>query len=284
MAVIIPANLAPDTMPRIRGVILTQPWRGLWVVRSWPKKRGKPKDWTTRFLSQQFAYAGRMAANPEPKSYATAVFLSQGSHWVPRDILTLAAYGKLYEIVFEDGTTSTQADHGAPAPPGPKPMANQWLYSNYATPYTAANSTTAFAFKGSAFIPSQPMTILMTQAVITPVIGGFYRMIICRLNGANVIQEIATSAAIVAADTLERLYEFDLGFTLTAGERYALMIGRSDNTNTYALPTPFVSVPTWLFPHTYINSARIAQVNPIVGQTVDVSLAGTPTLGVMAEY
>ena len=117
MAVVVPANQAPDTRPRVRGVFLIRPFRGIWVAAKWPRKRGKPKSWRQWWTVQQFAYAGRMAANPEPMSYETARYLTEGSDWLPRDLLTMVAYGKFYEVILPDGTTAGRNDHGAPAEP-----------------------------------------------------------------------------------------------------------------------------------------------------------------------
>lgn len=126
MAVIVPANLAPDTLPRVKGVILTRPWRGLWVVAKWPRKRGAPKSSGQVFTSQQFSLASKMAANPEPMSYETARFIAQDSSWLPRDVLVLAAYGKLYEVTDPDGNEYTQAWHGVPIPPPPPAWTLAW--------------------------------------------------------------------------------------------------------------------------------------------------------------
>lgn len=115
MAVIDPGNLAPHAMIRARGVVLTRYWRGLWVVQKWPEKRGPPKTWNQFYTSEQFRYAGKMSANPEPMSLATAIFFTAGSHYLPRDVLTMAAYGKFMEVTLPDGTVARQAYHGPPA-------------------------------------------------------------------------------------------------------------------------------------------------------------------------
>lgn len=117
MAVVVPANLAPDTLPRVRGVFLIRPWRGIHVAAKWPRKRGRPTNWRQWWTVQQFAYAAKMAANPEPMSYETARFLTEGSHWLPRDVLTMAAVGKFYEVYLPDGSLAPQASHAAPEEP-----------------------------------------------------------------------------------------------------------------------------------------------------------------------
>ena len=127
MAKIFPANLAPDAYPRFRGNILTRSTKFGLVVQKWPEKRGPAKTWQAYFLSQQFAIAARMAANTDPLQWETAKFLSTGTVWLPRDILVMAAYGKLYEIQDPRGNVWSQSDHSAPV----EPVAGTW--TNIAT-------------------------------------------------------------------------------------------------------------------------------------------------------
>lgn len=114
MAKILPANLAPDALPRVRGSLLTRISRGVIIAQKWPRKRGPVTNSNVNYTSRQFSFAAKMAANPEPMSYATAVFMVKGSHWMPRDLLVMAAYGKAYEITLPEGGVATQAFHGPP--------------------------------------------------------------------------------------------------------------------------------------------------------------------------
>jgi hypothetical protein len=116
VAKILPANLAPDALPRVRGVLLTRISRGVIVAQAWPRKRGRMTNPKVIFTSKQFSLAAQMAANPEPMSLITAMFLTKGSDWMPRDLLVRAAFGKAYEITLPDGTLATQNSHAPPAP------------------------------------------------------------------------------------------------------------------------------------------------------------------------
>lgn len=115
MAKLNPANLTPEAYPRFRGVLLTYENRTGIVVGKWPKKRGPTKDAKNIWNTKQFGLASRMAANAEPLSWETAEYLSRGTVWMPRDLLVMAAYGKLYEVTLEDGTVYRQADHSMPS-------------------------------------------------------------------------------------------------------------------------------------------------------------------------
>lgn len=114
MAVIQPANLDPDSWLRVKGVVIQQPWKTLMVVRTWPRKRGKPTNPAVIFTSTQFGKAGKMAANSEPMQYETAREMTKGTHWLPRDLLVKAAYGSAYEIILPDGSTAPVTPKGPP--------------------------------------------------------------------------------------------------------------------------------------------------------------------------
>lgn len=117
MAIITPISLAPGALPRIRGRVYARTTMWGVVAQAWPRKRGKPRSWTTHWQSQQFGLAARMAANSEPIQYQTAIEMTKGTGWVPRDILVRAALGLAYEVYQPDGTLCGVNDHGAPAEP-----------------------------------------------------------------------------------------------------------------------------------------------------------------------
>jgi hypothetical protein len=114
MAKVKPNPLAPDAVPRARGILLVQPYRGGVAARRWPRKRGQPKDPRQRYLLAQFGMAAKMAANPEPMSLATAIEHTKDSNFLPRDLLLRAAYGKAYQVILPDGTVMRPAPHVAP--------------------------------------------------------------------------------------------------------------------------------------------------------------------------
>lgn len=283
MAVITPANLAPDTLPRVRGVILTRPWRGLWVVAKWPVKRGPPKTANQEWTVRQFAYAGRMAANPEPKSYETARFLTEGSHWLPRDVLTMVAYGKFYEVTLPDGTIAPQAYHGPPLAPEPDDMSYQWFPTNYATFYSATVSSSANATKGTVFTPSQNITITAAQALFNSVNGATYQMHIAELNGSNGILAITSSDPVTISGNNERLYAFDLSGVLTAGTRYGILLSRTDGANNYALPMRVPTLPQLLLPNLHQGAGVLAKALPTVGDGLTVTAGSTASLQIQVQ-
>lgn len=284
MAKINPANVSPDAYPRVRGSILTRTTEHQIIVQKWPRKRGPSTTWKAYFLTQQFGIVGRMAANAEPMSWETAKYWSQGTVWMPRDILVMAAYGKLIEITGTDGTVFVPADHSAPATPTlPRPKVTQWYSNAVNGVLAAAVSSTALAFKGSCFEPAQAMQLYSVSMNFTPVNGATYRAVCATLNGSNQITAIVNGPSKQIGGTVRRSYEFDCQIALVAGVRYALMIGRTDGANTYAMPVSNQSGANWLFPCVDLGFARLAQNAPAIGHTVQIG-AGAFAQQIMAEY
>ena len=149
MAKLDPANLAPDALPRFRGNVIAYQNQHGTILQKWPRRRGPPQDWKTQFLSWQF---GQSASEADPLAYETAKFLSQGTVWLPRDILVMASYGKLYEMV-DPAHTWTQADHSAPIA-GPK----QETWSTVAQRTLNLNTGTLAAFTMRQRVASSVIT------------------------------------------------------------------------------------------------------------------------------
>jgi hypothetical protein len=275
MAIIVPANQAPDTRLRVRGLILTRNWRGLWIVAAWPRKRGPPTTWRQYWTVQQFSYAGKMAANAEPISYETARFLTQDSDWLPRDVLTMVAVGKFYEVYLPDGTLAPRADHSPPPEPiPPRSPVISWQPNAVNGVLAGTPSASAFAFKGEGFIPDVAMDLTAVSAVFTPVNGASYRAVVATMNGSNVVTALNAGTLRTISGTVRKLYEFQITQTLSPGSRYAIMVGRTDGTNTYVFPLATVTGTQFLIPCQAIGATRLPFNTPAIGQTVDVTTTG----------
>lgn len=97
-------NLDPRAFATVRGVLLLRDTRWGPIVQKWPRKRGKYKTPYDFYRQTEFGIAARDASNPEPLSFQTAIEMAKGTEQVPRDILMMAAYGRYYVIMEEDGT------------------------------------------------------------------------------------------------------------------------------------------------------------------------------------
>jgi len=272
MAKINPANVAPDAYPRVRGVLLTRTTEHGLVAQAWPKKRGPSKTSAQIFLTKQFSLAAQYAANTEPIQWETAEYLSRDTVWMPRDILVMAAYGKLYELRDPTGQLYTQASHAAPDHSSEGiPQVTQWQATHAQGAYAGTVSSSAFAAKGNTLTPDIEMELFALQMLLTPVNNAVYNVFVCRLNGSNVIQSIVTGVPRQLTGTVKKLYEFQCSATLAAGVKYAIMLARTDSTNTYVLPVASPTDGNFLIPAIQGTSARIAKAVPLVGDTVDVS-------------
>lgn len=95
--------LSPRAIPRARGrYVIRITERGTYIT-SWPKRRTTKYDPYEFYKRQEFANAAYAAANPEPFQFETAINLTRGTEQVPRDLLTMAAYGRAYRITGPDG-------------------------------------------------------------------------------------------------------------------------------------------------------------------------------------
>ncbi len=282
MAKIKPGNLAPYAYPRIRGLFLTQDYKGGIAARTWPKKRGKNQSPNSQWTSQQWGIAARWSASMFPLDYLTAQAVTAGTDWMPRDILLRAIFGTAIEVYNPDGTKWTVSYKGPPPPR--RALVQQWQYDIFDAVNDASTDAGAQAFKGCTFVPSQDMQIAAALARFTPISTAEYKMVVATLNAGFQITALAVSAGINPLGTTRRWYEFNITADLVAGTTYAVMVGRTLGGNTYALPIQISTAQKWQFPMTLGQNARLAQQTPAVGQTVTVAAGNAPPFGLLATY
>jgi hypothetical protein len=104
MAKVDEATLTPDAANSARGGFVIRRTRDGTVIAKWPRRLGKWRTPGAFYQQQEFATVARGASSPEPVGLATSINLAKGTHQVPRDLAMMAAYGKLYELTFADGT------------------------------------------------------------------------------------------------------------------------------------------------------------------------------------
>jgi hypothetical protein len=275
MAKIHPANIAPDALPRFRGNVIAYINRFGVVVAKWPRKRGTPTNPNVQWTSQQFSIASRMAANAEPMSMETARYLVKGTVWLPRDMLVMAAFGKAYELTLPDGTVSTQAYHGPPdLAPQPATDTRMFLPNTVNGVDSALLNTGTFAFKGQAFVLNQAVDLSAVIMNMTPAATAAYAACVAALDNSNVIQSVQFSSGTVFTDLTRQNRQFDISVTLAPGVRYAVMCGRTNGADNYAMPVSNAAGASIALPGRSLGLAQIAKAVPAVGQAVTVS--GTP--------
>ncbi len=89
-------------------VLTTQ--RGQLIATSWPRKRGKPTAQVTIEQNAWLKWTARALPYAASVAWDTATKAAKGTGLYPRDILTMAATGRLYDIVTPDGQVLTNIE------------------------------------------------------------------------------------------------------------------------------------------------------------------------------
>lgn len=275
-------NLAPNAWPRVRGVFLTQPGIAGPYIKAWPPRRGRNQSPNSIWTAKQWAYAARWAANVIDIDYATAVAMTAGTDWMPRDLLMRAIYGTAYEVVAPDGTVWSVNPH---SPPPPRRAAvTQWMFNQFDNANSTSTDAGAQCFKGGIITPREQIAVTGLRSIFTGVNTAQYKMVVCQLDAGNVIQAQVSSEVITVADTERRWREFSISATLFANIKYAILVGRTNGLATYAMPLALNAAPHWQFDVTQQGGARLANLVPNVGQTVTAVATNSAFLGILGTF
>ena len=90
-------------LPGFAGRFVVDTVRGVLRVRAWPKKRGTPKSAAQLFWIDWFRQANLLAKYADAQSMISAIELTKGSRWYPRDILLKAMRGRLLYLTDTTG-------------------------------------------------------------------------------------------------------------------------------------------------------------------------------------
>lgn len=84
--------------------------RGQLIASSWPRKRGKPTNPVTIEQNEWLTWSARALPYAASVEWEGATAAAKGTGLYPRDILTLAASGKLYDVVTPEGQVLTRTE------------------------------------------------------------------------------------------------------------------------------------------------------------------------------
>lgn len=154
-------------------------------------------------------------------------------------------------------------------------LITDWSYRN------SSRSSSAYAWKGNEFIPDQNVVLYALGYFGGLVANGVYKGAVVTGTGSpgNVATITFTGTYTVGASPASTdggwfWLEFATPVTLTAGTTYGLLVGRTDGSDTYALPLPangltsaHTAVP--IAGQSHGNIWRIAKANPVVGDTIN---------------
>lgn len=272
-------TLDPRALTSGRGGIYIRDTKNGVVAQSKPKK---PKNgWTNAQIAnrKRFGLAAINAADAWWSDLATAIEMAKGTDQVPRDILTMAALGRYYEIVSPTGEEfQPMTDPVGPNPEGtPEAM---WQWSMYDAAWNAATSTSLFAFKGVALLSIEAKNVTGIRAIFNSVAGGQYKAIIAQISSTGVIQNLVSSDTLTTGGSAQALFNFSISSAFAANTRYAIMVGRTNGANNYALPIYAPANQRWLWPAMPLAFARLANAAPAIGQTIDITTQASIPLGI----
>jgi len=145
------------------------------------------------------------------------------------------------------------------------------------------------AFKGMILVPIVDFTIEAVAVWFAPTAGQSYKAGVYRLDGSNNIDEITGESVVTSSPgTFSSGTALFLPLTsnavLSAGSEYAVVVGRTDGTDTFAFPIGAEALSTTDVPYTGLPVkpydagstavgalATIAENAPIIGTSVTVS-------------
>ncbi len=89
---------------RIKGVQYTRIFNGKTVYSKWPQPRGPARSPEQANSQELFGLATVVTQYMDPHLTAFAVTVAKGTQLMPRDVLLLALYNRLFTLVRKDGT------------------------------------------------------------------------------------------------------------------------------------------------------------------------------------
>ncbi|TXI88548.1 MAG: hypothetical protein E6Q36_05330 [Chryseobacterium sp.] len=161
---------------------------------------------------------------------------------------------------------------------------------------SAALSTSAFAWKGNRFTPDRGVLLYEMCYYGTTVANATYQAAVITGSGSpgNIATVVKSRAFTVGPSPANLLgtylwLEFSSPVLLDAGTTYGLMLGRTDSTDTYALPVnfnggslPVNAVPMYGLSHG--NAWRVASASLAIGSVIDVPALDSMSCGYRFKY
>lgn len=152
-------------------------------------------------------------------------------------------------------------------------------------------SGSAFAWKGSNVVPYVATSIHGAVFIGTVIDGATYQAAVVTESGGTIAT--ITKSGSVTADSVDAetqngrvLMLFDPPVVLTAGSIYYVITGRTDSSDTYALPIQY-NGPRHAFPFGSCStnaSLRVAKANPAVSDTINFFAASSTREGLLFSF
>lgn len=259
-------------------------WLGRYVISkspSQPKTPNRNKIWN----QNQFAIAARMAASPLWLDQISAMQVSKGTEQVPRDILMMAAYGKLISIEFPDGTVSTVADHNAPPLPAPRENKTMLIWGALHNARSTAYDSYPAACKGMVVNPLIPMKLRSVDVIMKLVLSAPYRMIACETDASFKMTRLIAVQNVISDQDGQGVLHFPMEMDLPTDRPTTFLVARTDVAGNHVLPIWIGFDNAWLGPFGNSQILVFNNVGPGVG-SIGIPGAGSGQMpfGLQVEY
>jgi len=91
---------------KVRGRVVLKEYRGKAIIQLWPRRRGKKKTPLQQAWVDRFSLLARALKAPQAQTLEQAQYWTKGTGWYYRDILEVAAAGKLIQYENEVRVTT----------------------------------------------------------------------------------------------------------------------------------------------------------------------------------
>lgn len=273
----------PDALQRSpKGFVIRETRWGN-IAQKWPRKRPKASTPQQQYLRDQFGLAGRMAANPTYLDLETARYLSQDMENPPRDLLTAAMYGKLYQLENPDGTIWPVADHSyppEPLPPTPPERKKMWEWGAWDEASTGTLSTSSNATKGMRIRNYLPYAFDAVRWRLNAVaVGSTWLSTVWLINSSNELVTKISEAYLSPPNSNNGVLQFANSGEIDVGEDAAFLLTRTDSTATFATPLRTTG-SRWLFPFRDSIFCTLQSIDPQPTDALTIASSAGTGLGI----
>lgn len=268
--------------------------RGVPRVRKWPDPRGPAKSAAQRRSQTEFKQASDLIKQTPAEMQIPVMEATKGTPFYPRDIQMMALFGRLWAMRDRNGRltrtrrmTKDVSDsldlitdrigdmlvRGPTGWIGVVQAANfaSWQFNRELGPLDTPNSTSTYAFKGGLYRAMAGQDIFALSFWANWLNGSDYQAVVCEVDSSNVITDVVKSNTVTAPEGGLYPIRFDVAAEIIDNTRYAIMVGRIDGSASYALPINFLGAGAFRVPWVTISGARIASLNPAIGDTIDTA-------------
>lgn len=291
--------------PSLSSGMMIDTVRGVPRARAWPAKRGKPKSDAQAQAVEDFRRSQKLAKRAFPEQQRQLFEATAGTPFMPRDLAVMSMFGRMIAADLDNGSilrgrrvvqdVSESLDLitnqvGSMLVRGPEGWIGFTQAQNFAAwfnnqdyvgPQTPTSSS-SWCFKGARMTCRSGASVFRTSAFARYEAGGQYRMLLARINGSREIQELALSPIYEPETTSDHYQAFNCGLELTDGASYALMIGRIDQEDDFAMPVPFANEGWWQCGLQPQGPLLMANTNPQLGDVINAGGSDSePPMGLM---